>query len=75
MAKIKCEIKEDSTLVKFEAVQIGEIFVCDGHPFIKICPHERFWADAISLEDGKFDCIAVDTLVTYVKKAELKLTI
>lgn len=74
MAKIKCEINENSTLVKFEAVQIGEIFVIGGVPFIKIYK-DSHWADAISLSDGKFGCITDDTLVVYIKSAELKLTI
>ena len=74
MAKIKCEINKNSTLVNFEEVQIGEIFVLGGNPFIKIYK-DSYWADAISLADGKFGCITDDTLVVYVKSAELKLTI
>lgn len=74
MAKIKCKINENSTLVKFEAVQIGETFVIGGVPFIKIYKGDH-WANATSLADGKLGYITDDTLVVYVKSAELKLTI
>lgn len=70
MARIKCNINEDSTLIKFEAVQHGEVFVADCKPFVK-------WSDtsAFSLMRGDILTFKDDTLVTYVKKAELKLTI
>ena len=73
MAKIKCEIKEDSTLVKFEAIEDGEIFVRDDTPFIKL--HRGNLNNAFCLTECEWLYFFDSTLVTYVKSAELKLTI
>lgn len=77
MAKIKCEINEDSTAVKFEAVEIGEIFVSDGMPYYKpYCrPGVENYYNAISLTECGWRHFHDDDLVAYVKSAELKLTI
>ena len=74
MAKIKCEINEDSTLVKFEAVEKGEVFVCNGEVFVKVDPLPG-GINAIRLDTYSRGYFSNDTLVTYVKSAELKLTI
>lgn len=71
MAKIKCEIDEDSTQIKYLAVQYGEIFICDGAVYIKAQIEGR----AVSLDDGTLIPFDDGELVTYVKSAELKLTI
>lgn len=70
MARINYDIDKDSTLVKFEAVQHGEVFIADCKPFVK-------WSStsAFSLIRGDILTFKDDDLVTYVKKAELKLTI
>lgn len=73
MSKIKCEIKEDSTLIKFIAVQEGEIFICDGMPFYKT--GGDCYYNAISLTRCEWRHFYNNSLVTYVKKAELNLTI
>ena len=79
MAKIKCEVKEDSTLVKFEAIEIGEIFVCGENEFIKTGLWKSIIGDTVNafrlnnIAYGAF--FDDDELVTYVKEAELKLTI
>lgn len=70
MAKIKCNINEDSTLVKFESLQNGEVFLCNGKPYYKF---NKFAVIDI-MEDGAINFNG-DELVTYVRKAELKLTI
>lgn len=71
MARIKYDIDEDSTLIKYLAVQYGEIFMCDGAVYIKA----QMEGKAVSLDDGTLIPFDDDELVTYVKKAELKLTI
>lgn len=79
MAKIKCEINEDSILVKFESLVEGEVFVMGGKACIKV---DKIYTDrtveyvnAIGLESREAYELPDDALVTYVKKAELKLTI
>lgn len=74
MARIKCNINEDSTLVKFEAIENGEIFVRDEMPYLKVKNIDRI-VNALSLMGGETYSFPDDELVTYVKKAELKLTI
>ena len=74
MAKIKCDFKEDSTLVKFRALQNGEVFVYseyDGEAYMKTIIDNQ----AICLADGDIVRMDNEELVTYVKKAELNLTI
>lgn len=73
MAKIECEIKEDSALVKFEAIEDGEIFVRDDMSFIKLNRGNR--NNAFCLTECEWLYFFDSTLVTYAKSAELKLTI
>lgn len=73
MAKIKCDINEDSTLVKFEAIEEGEIFVRDGMPFYKT--GGGYYYNAMSLTECESLHFYDNSLVTYVKKAELNLTV
>ena len=73
MTRIKCEINEDSTLVKFGALQEGEIFVHDGMPFYKT--GGSCYYNAICLTECEWLHFCDSSLVTYVKKADLKLTI
>ncbi len=74
MARIKCEINEDSTLVKFESLQNGEIFLVGSNAYVKAdCYFNP--VNAFRLSDGLATGINDNDLVTYVKKAELKLTI
>ena len=72
MAKIKCETIEDSTLVKFGAVMDGEVFFYEESPYYK-------FNDCIAINlignNNTMNSFSNDELVTYVKKAELKLTI
>lgn len=70
MAKIKVNTTDDSTLIKFDAVQHGEVFIDDCEPFIKCAD-----AAAFKLTSGSLMTFEEDDLVTYVKRAELKLTI
>lgn len=73
MARIKCEINEDSTLVKFGAVMDGEVFIFQNEPYMRaLGVGER---KAMCLKDGDIILFEDTDLVTYVKKAELKLTI
>lgn len=71
MARIKYDIDEDSTLIKYLAVQYGEIFLFEGELYIKA----HIEGKAVSLDDGMLIPFDDNELVTYVKKAELKLTI
>lgn len=70
MAKIKMNTIDDSTLIRFEAVQHGEVFIDECEPFLK---HTS--TSAFNLTSGSLMTFKDDQLVTYVKKAELKLTI
>jgi len=71
MARIKTTINEDSTLVKFGAVMVGEIFFYEESPYYKFNN-----CIAINLVgDNTMNSFSNDELVTYVKSAELKLTI
>lgn len=70
MAKLKFDIQENSTLVKFSALQEGEIFLYHNTPFIKANNNH-----VPNLVNGYWTLIDDDELVTYVKSAELKLTI
>lgn len=70
MAKIKVNTIDDSTLIKFEAVQRGEVFIDDCEPFIKYTD-----VSAFKLTSGSLMTFKEDVLVTYVRRAELKLTI
>lgn len=74
MAKLKVKTKEDSTLVRFDSLQFGEVCLMDGVPYMRA--YQPGYT-AVNLVDGslKFINDAKDTLVTYVKSAELKLTI
>lgn len=74
MSKIKYEINEDSTLIKYDALQAGEIFIRKGEPCIKM-RGEYYKECAIHLKNGGLVAIESDELVTYVKSAELNLTI
>ena len=71
MARINYDINEDSTLIKYLAVQYGEIFMCDGAVYIKA----QVEGKAVSLDDGMLIPFDDNELVTYAKSAELKLTI
>lgn len=70
MAKIKVNTIDDSTLIKFDAVQHGEVFIDDCGPFIKCAETAAF-----KLTSGSIMTFKEDVLVTYVRRAELKLTI
>lgn len=73
MAKLKIETNRDTELIKFEALQVGEVFIATmGETCMKI---SGTFADAVCLDDGCWMSIDDDALVTYIKKAELKLTI
>ena len=79
MAKMKIEINRDTELVKFCAVEVGEIFIHDNNACLKIDELQTIKPEvvinAVSLENRKVYEISDDVLVTYIKKAELKLTI
>lgn len=70
MAKIKVNTIDDSTLIKFDAVQHGEVFIDDCDPYIKYTS-----VSAFNLTSGSLITFKEDVLVTYVRRAELKLTI
>ncbi len=70
MAKLKFDIQENSTLIKFSALQEGEIFLYHNAPFIKANDNH-----VPNLINGCWTLIDDDELVTYVKKAELKIEI
>lgn len=75
MAKLKVKTKEDSTLVRLDSLQYGEVYLMDGVPYMRAY---QPGCTAVNLTDGSLKFIgdeAKDTLVTYVKSAELKLTI
>ena len=72
MAKLKIETNRDTELVKFEALQVGEVFIMtNGETCMKMIGAFA----AVCLDDGRWMNIDDNALVTYVKKAELKLTI
>ncbi len=75
MAKLKIETNRDTELIKFEALQVGEVFIVkSGSTCMKMIDTLKD-ANAVCLNDGCWMGIDKDTLVTYIKKAELKLTI
>ena len=71
MSKLKVETSEESRLVRFDALKIGEVFVSGGG---RVCIKTNN-KEAIDLEYGVYVILDEKTLVTYVEKAELKLTI
>ena len=71
MAKIKCNINEDSTLKRFDALGFGEMFIYDDVPYMVVTKEGK----AVCLEDGAIIPFEDTDLVTDVKKAELNLTI
>ena len=74
MAKLKVEMNRDTELVKFEVLQNGEVFMFEGEEHIKVdCYISE--VNAVRLSNGLAEGFDGDTLVTFVKKAELKLTI
>jgi hypothetical protein len=72
MAKITVDVSKESTLVRFDSLRNGEVFVSLGAPHIKV-NMGKF--NSFGLISGIFEAFVDDDLVTYVKKAELKLTI
>ena len=75
MAKLKIEMNRDTELVKFCSIRDAEIFIlADGRTCMRT---ERLLTkiNAVCLNDGDWLELDSDVLVTYVKKAELKLTI
>lgn len=79
MAKLKVETNRDTELVKFCSILVNEIFYYDNNTCLKIDELQTIAPEiainAISLENNKIYQIPDDALVTYIKKAELKLTI
>ena len=74
MAKLKVETNRDTELIKFEVLQNGEIFLVGNEAYVKAdCYFNP--VNAFRLSDGLATGLNDDDLVTYVKKAELKLTI
>ena len=75
MAKLKVETNRDTELIKFEALQVGEVFIMkNGEACMKML--DTFaGANTVCLNDGRWMNINDDALVTYVRKAELKLII
>ena len=74
MAKFKVAINKDTELVKFEALQNGEVFICENEEHIKVdCCLPQI--NAVRLSDGIAEGIDNNKLVTYVKKAKLELII
>lgn len=71
MAKVKIETNRDTELVKFCALEVGEIFMYDGKAFLRCISTEL----AMCLNDAHVWGFKDDDLVTCVRKAELKLTI
>lgn len=79
MAKLKIETNRDTELVKFCAILVNEVFYYDNNVCLKIDELQTIKPEvvinAVSLENRKVYQIPDDALVTYIKKAELKLTI
>ena len=77
MARIKCEINEDSTLVKFGSLQNGDLFIFNGKPYIAMYEigDEESSVNAFILDEGFPTHFDYNALVTEVKSAVLKLTI
>lgn len=71
MAKLKIETNRNTELVKFCTMQDGEIFVYNGGTYVRL--ENTWWG--ICITDGSSEEFEDDTLVTYVRRAELKLTI
>ena len=71
MAKINVETNRDSELVKYGSLQVGEAFFYEGEAYVRSV--DKSWA--VRLNDGGYSDFADEQLVTYVKRAELKLTI
>lgn len=79
MAKLKIETNRDTELVRFDALEVGETFITsEGLVGIKTDQYELrggLRVNAICLNDGSYLYFKNDALLTYVRSAELKLTI
>lgn len=71
MAKMKIEANRDTELVKFCTIEVGEIFMHEGKAFMRNVSMDL----AICLDDAHIWGFEENDLVTYVRRAELKLTI
>lgn len=71
MSKLKVETNRDTELVKYSSLMTGEVFIYKGEVYMKT---EEI-STAVRLNDGWFLAIDGEVHVTYVQKAELKLTI
>ena len=72
MAKIAFYSDDDSTKVKFCSLSVGEVFVYKGDTYFKL---DAEGLNVVSLKNGEMYHMDDDTLVTFVRRAELMLTI
>lgn len=72
MAKIAFYSDDNRTKVKFCSISVAEVFAYKGDTYFKI---DAEGLNIICLKDGKMYRMDDDTLVTFVKRAELMLTI
>lgn len=72
MAKIAFYSDDDSTKVKFCSLLVGEVFVYKGDTYLKL---DADILNSVNLKNGDMECVEDDTLVTFVRRAELMLTI
>lgn len=71
MSKLKTETIRDTELVRYDSLEVGEIFVYADNAYIRT--DNTHWA--VRLSTGGFVQFNDEELVSYVKRAELKLTI
>lgn len=72
MAKIAFYTDDDTTKVKFCSLSAAEVFAYKGDTYFKI---DAEGLNVICLKDGKMYHMDDDTFVTFVRRAELMLTI
>lgn len=69
MAKLTITTNEDIIKVRYDSLKEGEVFIYNE-------PHMKYNPEfSLDLADGSITHFKGDDLVTYVEKAELKLTV
>lgn len=72
MSRIAFYTDDDTTKVKFCSLSVAEVFVYKGDTYFKL---DAEGLNVISLKNGEMYHMDDDTLVTFVRRAELMLTI
>ena len=72
MSRIAFYTDDDTTIVKFCSLSVAEVFIYKGDTYFKL---DAEGLNVVSLKNGGMYHMDDDTPVTFVKRAELMLTI